>query len=370
MRFKLHFIFICVLILVSVAYAEPVHVVDSMGRNIDLDAPAEEIGVVNLNVAEAIRVIGAWDKVIATDGGLPGTGLESYYPNLDKLQSLNAPNISSPDQKFVLDYEKIMEMKPDLIIVSYQSNVPMTMYQDMIDNLEPEVPVMFIELGIPDTYANSLMKLGEVTGNTEGAQKYIDFYNGIIDSIKAKTSTLTDEEKPDVFIKLAGYTPDQLYTNGAKSDSWNQIFSIVGADSITADVDAGWVELDPEWILGKKIDAIIMQCWSKFYPESFGYTATNPTEKTKAAEQIISDIDGMEIFSKTKAVRDGNVFLIDSQLTGTPRFIIGIAYYAKWLHPELFEDLDPEQLHYEYLKNFIGADIDLDKVGLFAYPEV
>lgn len=357
--------------LVSVAYAEPVHVVDCMGRNIDLDAPAEKIGVVNTNVAEAIRVIGAWDKVIATDGSLSGNGLESYFPNLDKLQSLNAPNISSPDQKFVLDYEKIMEMKPDLIIVSYQSNVPMTMYQDMIDNLEPEVPVMFIELGIPDTYANSLMKLGEVTGTTEGAQKYIDFYNGIIDSIKAKTSTLTDEEKPDVFIKLAGYTPEQLYTNGAKSDSWNQILSIVGAKSVTADVDAGWVELDPEWILGKNIDDIIVQCWSKFYPESFGYTATNPAGKEVTAENIISDIDGMDVFSKTNAVADGNVFLIDSQLTqGIPRFVIGIAYYAKWLHPELFEDLDPEQLHYEYLKNFIGADINLDKVGLFAYPEV
>jgi len=51
------------------------------------------------------------------------------------------------------------------------------------------------------------------------------------------------------------------------------------------------------------------------------------------------------------------------------RGFIQVAYMAKWFHPELFEDLDPKAIHQEYLTRFQGLDIDLDKKGVFVYPE-
>jgi iron complex transport system substrate-binding protein len=44
-------------------------------------------------------------------------------------------------------------------------------------------------------------------------------------------------------------------------------------------------------------------------------------------------------------------------------------YQAKWLHPELFQDIDPKEVHEEYLQKFQGLDIDLDQKGVFVYPE-
>ncbi|HOI70084.1 MAG TPA: hypothetical protein PLN41_10090 [Methanothrix sp.] len=43
---------------------------------------------------------------------------------------------------------------------------------------------------------------------------------------------------------------------------------------------------------------------------------------------------------------------------------------AKLFHPELFEDLDPEAFHQEYLTRFQGLDYDLDKHGIFVYPPI
>ena len=53
----------------------------------------------------------------------------------------------------------------------------------------------------------------------------------------------------------------------------------------------------------------------------------------------------------------------------TPRFVVGIAYWAKWFHPELFSNLDPQEIHQEYLTDFMRIDYDLSEHGVFAYPE-
>ena len=48
---------------------------------------------------------------------------------------------------------------------------------------------------------------------------------------------------------------------------------------------------------------------------------------------------------------------------------LGYAYLAKWLHPDLFKDFDPQAIHQEYLTRFMGIDYDLDEHGVFVYPE-
>jgi iron complex transport system substrate-binding protein len=42
---------------------------------------------------------------------------------------------------------------------------------------------------------------------------------------------------------------------------------------------------------------------------------------------------------------------------------------AKWLHPELFEDLDPQAMHQEFIDRYCpGLNFDVYRNGTFAYP--
>ncbi len=59
-----------------------------------------------------------------------------------------------------------------------------------------------------------------------------------------------------------------------------------------------------------------------------------------------------------------NFFFIKSELTWGPDQIVGIAYYAKWLHPGLA--IDPEAIYKEYLDEFMH--IDYPKGRVFVYP--
>ena len=51
-----------------------------------------------------------------------------------------------------------------------------------------------------------------------------------------------------------------------------------------------------------------------------------------------------------------------------PGWLMGIAYCAKWFHPDLFEDFDPQAIHQEYLDRFQRLDFDVSEHGVFVYP--
>lgn len=351
------------LLLFDSAFAEntgsKIHITDAMGRDIVLDKPAERIAFSSYYLAEAIKIIGAWDKVVGRDGYISDPNM---YPNLDAIPAISDSNGGSQ-----LDYEKILEIKPDVMIMPMRNGVSSLDAQDVINNLEPEIPVVFVDVTDPDTFNENLKNLGLITGNEEKTEKYLDFYNSVINGITEKTSQISEDEKPNIFIKAAGYTAEQFCTKGKGFDLWHKLCSIAGGNSISSDLDSPLVEVDPEWIIDQDVDVIVSECWDRLYPEAFGYYATDPNGKKNHAEKIIDDIASIEVLSKSDAVKNNQIYLLHDPLMNTPRFVIGAAYLAKWLHPELFQDLNPEEIHEKYL-DFLGADYDLDAVGYAGYP--
>lgn len=83
---------------------------DAMGREITLEKPAETIAY--YMVGDPIKIVGAWDKVIARDGM---SSDERFYPNAGSI-----PEISPGTGFMSLDYEKLMELKPDVVVIGKQ----------------------------------------------------------------------------------------------------------------------------------------------------------------------------------------------------------------------------------------------------------
>lgn len=336
-----------------------VTITDALGREVTLDKPAERIGFTSYTNAEAIVLAGAWDKVVARDGYISD---EEFYPGYASI-----PAISTPDNPYELDYEKIMEIRPDIMILPVDKWSTGDLIQEMTDTLEPEVPVAVLNLNDPETFAENLEKLAALTGKTEQAERYLSFYHQVKDGIAAKTSSLSESEKPVIFFQAAGYTPEQFCTYGGEETMANQMFDICGISSVSTPLTSSWTEVDPEWLIGKDYDAIVVQCWDLHYPETFGYTARDPAHKVESANRIIAETAAREVYANTRAIKENRIYLMHDPLTCTPRFIVGMAYLAKWFHPDLFPDLDPVAIHREYL-GYIGAEYDPDTTGLSAYP--
>lgn len=68
--------------------------------------------------------------------------------------------------------------------------------------------------------------------------------------------------------------------------------------------------------------------------------------------------------SLVRAVKDGRVYVINMKLLAGPRVVVGLTYFAKWFHPDLFRDIDPTAIHKELLERFYGLKLE----GVFGYP--
>ena len=73
--------------------------------------------------------------------------------------------------------------------------------------------------------------------------------------------------------------------------------------------------------------------------------------------------------AEVDAIKNGNVYYVDNYLVGGGgNSVIGAAYMGKLFHPDLFEDVDPQAIHQEYVDRFCHIDFDVSEHGVFVYP--
>jgi len=336
-------------------------VIDAYGREIILDGPAERIAYSHHSVSDSIRLIGAWDQVVGRDANVDDGHL---FPGFEEI-----PVISQSMNAMDLNYEEIIEIHPDILILPKFDWY--TGSEDIIQMLEPDIPVIFLDTldPSPAVFNDTIKNLGIITGNEEKATEYLDFYNGVYGMIVSKTSLIDPNDRPRLFFKAIGKTsPEQITTYGKEMPWFRNFIDAAGAKNIAEDLPISYGDVDREWLLEQDIDVIVVKCWNDRYPGVFGYSVIDHEDAIKGAEEIRTEIMGLDVFSNTDAVRNGNVYLFDDSMDATQRNIIGIAYLAKWLYPEEFGDLDPEAVHQEYIGRFMEADYNLADSGIFAYP--
>jgi iron complex transport system substrate-binding protein len=221
----------------------------------------------------------------------------------------------------------------------------------------PLLPCQPVDL---ETFTEDVRKLGDILGKEEEAGEYIEWYDEIFNTIESGTAGLSDDEKPQVLVEwiLSPYCLVEC-----------DLLDLAGGINIAADLDfgGGWaaVKLDTEWIIDESPDVILKFPYKrgKFLT---GYDVDDPSEVIALRDEILN----RDVWYNITAIREEKVYIISSGVDMPPAHIIWMAYLAKWLHPEIFEDLNPEAIHQEYLDRFQRIDYDLDGHGVFAYPPI
>ena len=146
----------------------------------------------------------------------------------------------------------------------------------------------------------------------------------------------------------------------------HQMCDIAGGIDIAEGLSGTWPTVDAEWVIDQDPDIIVAQSFSAYIPSGCG--VDDPSEMAAAREDILNRPELAEVI----AVKTGDAYMMAflDIATGGSGCLIGTAYMAKWFHPELFDDLDPQAIHQEYMTEFQGLDYDLDEHGVFVYPPV
>ena len=316
-------------------------VIDSVDRIVTVKKPVEGIIALSSGCAEAIKAIGAKDKVVARNRDMDGV----FFPELSKQPSVGS--------FFNPDYEKILELQPD-IVTSYSA-------MTLEEKLEPAgIAVVCLHCYRPDRVEEEIKKLGYILDKRDRAEEFIDFFQSYLVTINERVEGLSEEDMTQVYFE--GYGD---YMTCGKGSQEYQMTTMAGGINIAADLPGAGISggvVDPEWLIEQN-PAIIIKMVARDL--SCGYNEDNPAEMKAKREDIMSRPG----FDHISAVKNDKVYLIARDIIPHPAFFVGVTYMAKWFYPELFEDLDPKAIHQEYLTRFQGLDYDLDEHGVFVYPE-
>ena len=331
--------------------------VDSADRIVTVNKPVERIVVHQPATAEGVSILGAWDRVV---GRNIGTTDEILFPGVSELP------VTSGMGCYDVYYETVFELDPDVFLSMV---TPGPGLEDVIATLEPEIPVVALNFYEPHTLVENTRKLRYVLNTEESGEAYLAWHEGVINDITEKTAGLPDEEKPTVFFKVCGWTPEALSTFTDTMPGMRYQMEIAGGINIADDEEFGELEfvpeVDKEWLIEQNPDIVLAMIWEAYYPGVMGYEVDDDS----AAEATREEIMAMDVFAEGKAVEEGKVYLYEDTLPVSPRFVVFIAYMAKWFHPTLFSELDPQAIHQEYLTDFMRIDYDLSEHGVFVYPE-
>ena len=130
-----------------------------------------------------------------------------------------------------------------------------------------------------------------------------------------------------------------------------------------ADGDGSVTESDVEQVLKiiKRNPDVIIKYAEK---NDSGYEVIDTTKMQALSDEVL----GRPELAEVSAVKSGQVYVMSSYLSYGTDYPALLMYWSKWLHPDIFADMDPEAIHREYLDRFTEKDYPPGELGSFVYP--
>lgn len=193
------------------------------------------------------------------------------------------------------------------------------------------------------------------------AEESLQWSKSYEDQVTSRTANLGEEEKPKV---LSLSYPDYYYptfkVHTAKSGEQPLIVK-AGGINIAADLTGGSsVEVRGEWIVNESPDIIIAEVLGGDYT---GYSV-DEAEAISNMKEMRDTLINDPALNTTNAVKNGSVYVMCTDLSGGGLRPAGLAYLAKYFHPELFDDVQPKSIIEEYYENWQGVPYQ----GAYVYP--
>lgn len=335
--------------------SKAISVVDCLGRTVTLDRPAQRIAYTHFASAEALKILGAWDLVVARDGY---TSDSLVYPGLDKIPALG-PKLGNG---FEPNMELLLSSDVDLLVLE---EIPMPGLMELIAKVEDSMAVVVLKTYDPSGIEASMRALGALVGKETRAEDFLSWYGSTRDAIVARTAGIAEADKVRMFYKTGYGAPEDIMTFSDELSYVPERNRITGCVNVAADLPSqgGWViSLDGEWLTRQDIDVMI---YGDPVGQYYGLKATD-TAPLEAYRQAVM---ALPVFAHTDAVKNNRVYMQDPSFFGTPRFIVGFSYMAKIFYPDRLAGIDTDAIHKEYLTRFLGLDEKTASGGIFIYPK-
>ncbi|MCL2476669.1 ABC transporter substrate-binding protein [Candidatus Bathycorpusculum sp.] len=319
--------------------------IDGAGFVVEVPYSVKRIVVLDGNLAELLCFMGLKDSIVGrTNAQCPS-------------QLLNVASVG--EAAYALSVEAILELKPDIIIAdslltydmdgSYTklkaTSIPIYISQPPVSPQNP-LHMTADELynaptGI-DIVCSVMADLATVVGNKERVAEYITWAQSYNTLVKDRIATLPREKQTMAFVEW--YSSPYHTTNDLKLYQ-------AGGINIAENSTLASLTLSPETVVEQNPSVIIE-------------LISSPTHNVDDFIAARNDILSRQTLKDVDAVKNGRVYVCDFLALNGMRSIVGYLYYAKWVQPELFSDIDPVAVNAHLNQQYLGTPV----TDTYCYP--
>ncbi len=316
--------------------AKYVEVTDFTGTKIKIKQPVQKIVSMYGLATQTLFLIGEGDKVLgSTKMAVNDAFIKLAYPDVAKKMKL----VTSPNGSNV---EEIAKINPDLVIAAFWNSEQV---KKQLGDLK--IPIITLNMETPKNYIKSIEILSKILNGEEKARPIIDYYNENMQKILSKTESI--KNRPKVMLVEYSMRSKALKVPGEEYFQ-NVIINMAGGNSVSSTLPGGWNMVNVEQVAKWDPDIIITVSYSLKY-------TSEDLKKT-----IMNDVAWKNI----RAVKLGKIYAMpndgESWDYPAPKWILGLYWDAKKIHPEIFGNLDIKEKAANFYKKFYNIDINKIKI--------
>ncbi|WP_442892367.1 ABC transporter substrate-binding protein [Ensifer sp. MJa1] len=364
-------------IVLSALPAGAAEIVDVTGRKVEIALPAKRIllgEARQIHVAAALKGEHVFDTIVGWRDDLLKKDPDSYaayverFPEIEKLPRFGY----IPSGDFSL--EAAIALKPDVLTLNLEAEKAVEESGFIEKAAAAGIAVVYLDFRV-DPAANSEKSveiLGQLFGAEAKALAFIEYRGAQIALVTDRLQKAGAIARPKVFIERSpGITGDVVCCRTFGPANFGAMVEQAGGHNIGSDVIKGtFGDLNPEQLIVSDPDHVIIT-GSNWSAESDlnQFVSVGRGADAAAAQERLGGLMQRPGFPGLKAVKQGNVHAVWHQFYGAPYEFVPIQQFAKWFHPDLFADIDPDKTFREFHEKFLpvtyrpGYFVSLPKGG-------
>lgn len=341
-------------------------ITDVLGRPVTLNLPSARIllGGQRLLYTTALlnkddptaRVVGWPDDLLQNDP-------DTYQRYLARFPRIAEIPVTGEATDGSLSVEQAIGLRPDVFVLS-AATFDAARDAGTVDRLQaagiPTVVVDYFVDPIRNTVP-SVQLMGKLLGRTTDADRYVSYYRSAVQAVQARLAAARQPPTPAFLWRAPGYY--DCCSTFARSNL-GALVTFAGGDNLGDSVlNTKQGTLSPESVLSHNSPVVIATGadWAPGGPAAAGtFVPLGYNEApARARDQLRAVVDRQAGFSNLKAVQTGRTYVVWHHFYDSPYNYLAIQWFAKWLHPDLFPDVDPDagirELHDRFLPIAAGG---------------
>jgi iron complex transport system substrate-binding protein len=336
----------------------PITVTDIAGREVTVNAPVKRILIgegrqlyliASLDKEDPLaRVVGWRNDLVEADPATYAQYLDAF-PQLAKLPAF------AGKENGLIDIESTIVQKPDVVLLNLEA---MRANQDVnyIERLaELKIPVLYIDFRhapLKNTEP-TIRLLGKIMARDTRAEEIIAFRHQAMSRV-ADVLARAKPQRPSVFVeRIGGYAEDCCLSFGA--ENFGKYVELAGGHNIGSELlPSTFGQINPEQVIAADPEQVVVTSadWEAYVPGG-KWIPLGPGADPELTRKKLEWFTTRSAYTGIAAQKTRNFHGIWHQFYNSPYEFFAVQQLAKWFHPDLFADLDPDVTFAEYHRRFL-----------------